>query len=375
MTDPISPHRRDLLGASLAAPLVGAAKASHSPIAGFIRERMAAKGIPGAAVTVVSGGRLRIREAFGKSSLELGVPATTHTVFPLASSSKMVAALTAAALHEGGKLDFEASVRAYLPELPERFDPVRIRQMMSHTSGLGSLEDVPEFSVEHARRAKEEAYAGDLRLDFFTDEELLVWAGRVPFKSQPGERWRYNQLPYFVLGQVLARLGGMAYPRLAQARVLEPLGMTSAAYGDHRTVVPGRPPTNYTRQFGPLQNFALTYTPAFWPAAGLNASALDMTGFLGGLRPGRLLNTETLALLWAPTRLNEGRIVKYGLGFALDGEGDDFSAGHEGGGCSYVRWWPRRELGVAVQLNLSGSKEDDIDLKVAGLAQGKPAPR
>lgn len=356
--------RRTFLGAAGLLPLVGSASSAHATddtVDQFMSERVQSAGIPGAGVAVVRGGRTLKCAGYGRQSLELDLPATAETVFAMASSSKMVAALVAGTLREAGRLDLDGSIRLYLPEAPDTWTDITVAHMLSHTSGLVGPTANPAFVEERTRRERTDAYAGDLKLDHFTDEELLHYGAAAPLRERPGSVWRYSQYPYFLFGLIVSRLTGQSYWDYAGTAVLEPLGMTRSSYGDHRTVVPGRLSTNYTRQFGPLQNFALRYTPGYWPAAGLNTSPADLTRLFEGLRPGRLLSANTLQRLWTPVTLSSGRVVNYGLGFTLTDHAGQRWVGHEGGGCCYVAWWPEAELGVGILLNLSGSKQDGIE--------------
>jgi D-alanyl-D-alanine carboxypeptidase len=366
----MNPSRRSILCALGLAPLVPAmasAQAGDDRIDGFIRERMAAKGIPGAAVAVIRRGRTEKLAAYGMASLEFDRPVTLGTVFPIASASKMVAGLVAGKLAEAGLLDLDASARAYLAELPETLAPVRVHHLLSHISGLRGPGGNPDYAAASAERERREAYVGALKLDVFTDEEMLRFGAAAGLSEPPGTRWRYSQFPYFLFGQIVARLSGKGYADYALQDILAPLGITAARYGDHRTIVPGRYPTNYTRQFGPLQNFALRYTPGYWPAAGLNMSASDALRLLGAFTPGRLLRAETLGRLWQPARLADGSETDYGLGFSVSAHAGRTWVGHEGGGCCYVGWWPEEALGIAILFNLSGSREDGIERALADL--------
>lgn len=370
-------NRRTLLRALGLAPLMPAALsaqaaggASRDRVGAFLQGRMTAKSIPGAAIAVVRGGRTETLAAYGKASLELDRPATLGTVFPMASASKMVAGLAAGMLAEAGLLDLDAPARTYLPELPEALAGVRVHQLLSHTSGLRGPGGNPDYAAASAERERREAYVGDLKLDVFTDEEILRYGAAAGLAEPPGTRWRYSQFPYFLFGQIVARLSGKAYADYALRDVLAPLGITGALYGDHRTVIPGRYPTNYTRQFGPLQNFALRYTPGYWPAAGLNLAAPDALRLLSAFAPGGLLRAETLARLWRKARLADGSEADYGLGFSVGTHAGRTWIGHEGGGCCYVGWWPREALGIFVLFNLSGSREDGIERALADLILG-----
>lgn len=372
---PLRCTRRSLLALGIAPLAPGAAafiEQSAAAIDGdrinnFMRRRIEAKGIPGAAVAVVRNGEVMKVQAYGLASLEFRIPASTDTLLPMASSSKMIAALAAGRLHEAGKVDLDAPVGDYLTDFAGELSSVRIWHLLSHTSGLRGPSANPEFATLAAERERREAYVGDLKLDFFTNEEILGYGAAAGLSEPPGASWKYSQFPYFVFGQVLSRVTGKAYQEVVREDVLAPLGIHSARYGDHRTIVEHRYPTNYTRQYGPLQNFALKYTPGYWPAAGLNISPTEAAKLLLGLQPGRLLRRETLARLWTPISLNDGRSVDYGLGFALANSDGRSSVGHEGGGCSYFGWWPSEALGIAVLLNLSGSREDGIELELAQL--------
>lgn len=118
---------------------------------------------------------------------------------------------------------------------------------------------------------------------------------------------------------------------------------------------------------GVLQNLALRYTPSYWPAAGCNASATDLLRLWNGLRPGRLLQRQSLQRMFAPTVLTSGESVDYGLGCTIGRAGGRTWIGHEGGGCCYLGWWPAEELGIGVLFNLSGSREDGIEARMAEL--------
>ena len=363
------------LGPLLAANLAQAQgrEAGAARIDARVRARMEAQGMPGAARAVARAGRPARVSAYGQASLELGVAATRQTVFAMASASKMLTGLVAGKLMESGRLDVEAPARLYLPELPEALAAVRVHHLLSHTSGLRGPGANPDYAAALAERERREAYVGELKLDVFTDEEILRY-GIVPGLSEaPGTRWRYSQFPYFLFGQIVARLSGQSYADHVREAILAPLGIAAARYGDHRTVVPGRCPTHYTRQFGPLQNFALKYTPGYWPAAGLNMSGTDVARLLEAFIPGRLLRAETLNRLWQRTRLADGSEHDYGLGFTVTTSNGRTWIGHEGGGCCYFGWWPAERLGIAVLLNLSGSREDGIETRLAELILSESA--
>ncbi|BCS31712.1 serine hydrolase [Luteitalea sp. TBR-22] len=363
-------HRRTVLAGFATIPLMawpGQQETSEAAVDRLIGSRMAAKGIPGGGAAIVREGRPLLQRGYGAASLELDVPATADTLFPMASASKVVASLVAGRLVDAGRLDLDAPARQYLPELPDSLAAVRVHHLLSHTSGLAGPGANPRFVAERADRERRDAWVGPLKLDVFTDEEVLAYGAAAGLAEPPGTQWRYSQFPYFLVGLIVGRLCGATFAEAVAREVFAPLGITRAVYGDHRTVVPGRPSTNYTRQFGPLQHFALRYTPGYWPAAGLNMSAADALRLLAAFEPGRLLRADTLTRLWQPARLADGTEARYALGFSVTTSNGRRWVGHEGGGCCYVGWWPEQRLGIVVLFNLSGAREDGIEAAIADL--------
>src|ERR1700712_1498519 len=91
---------------------------------------------PGVVVGVALHGKPVYRKAFGLASIEHGVANTPWTRMRIGSTSKHFTCLAALLLVEDGKLDLDAGVRTWLPELPEMTEEPTLRQFMTHTSGL-----------------------------------------------------------------------------------------------------------------------------------------------------------------------------------------------------------------------------------------------
>jgi CubicO group peptidase (beta-lactamase class C family) len=361
-------NRRTLLqlaaASSVAAVEAHATPSSDDEIDAYVRERMRVKGIPGAGIAITRKGYPPKLTTFGIADLETGRLARLNDVYPMASVSKVLTAITAMKLVEAGKIDLDAPASRYLPEaksdLPQN---ILVRHLLSHTSGLVSPEENPVYAAELRKRKEAGSFADSRKLEYFTPTEMIGFAPKR--RAKPGEEWRYNQYPYLLFGLIVANLTGKSFDAFVQDAILDPLGMASTAYGDHRSLIPSRRPANYTRETGTLQNFMLEYPPSFWPAAGCNSSAPDMAKLLSALKPGGLLSARSLKTMSERTTLLNGRMIGYGLGVSVDTTAGHTWFGHEGGGCCYVGYWPQEGLGVAVMFNMSATKEDDIASEVA----------
>jgi len=146
-----------------------------------------------------------------------GVAATTprregvrsDTIYDLASLTKVVA--TTPSIHllaERGKIDLDAPVRHYIPEMSS--GEVTIRHLLTHTSGLP-----PSLSLE-------EPWTGY--------EEGIRRAATEPLVHHPGLVFRYSDIGFILLGEVVGRVSGMPLDRFASSEIFEPLGMADTAF-------------------------------------------------------------------------------------------------------------------------------------------------
>ena len=91
---------------------------------------------PGAAVSVIHQGRLILEKGYGLANLEYDVPIKPDTIFHVASVSKQFTAMALVLLEQDGKLSIDDDVHKYLPELPDYGHPIKIRNLLQHTSGV-----------------------------------------------------------------------------------------------------------------------------------------------------------------------------------------------------------------------------------------------
>jgi CubicO group peptidase (beta-lactamase class C family) len=108
--------------------------------------------LPGMAIGVVKNGKLIYAKGFGFAKLGTDTPVTSRSLFHMASVTKTFVATAIMQLVEQGKIDLDAPVTRYLPYFKlddERYRDIKIRQMLSHTSGIPDTTnyhwDKPEY--------------------------------------------------------------------------------------------------------------------------------------------------------------------------------------------------------------------------------------
>jgi CubicO group peptidase (beta-lactamase class C family) len=184
---------------------------------------------PGAAIAIIQEGRIIYERGYGMANLEHAVPITGDTVFRIGSTSKQFTAACVAILALDGKLDLDADIRKYLPEMPEYEKPITVRHLLHHTSG------VRDYLVLHE-------LAGTSDFGFYTPEESLeLVAHQQNLNFLPGEEHLYSNSGYLLLGFIVKRVSGKSLNEFAQEHIFKPLGMKATLFlDDHTRIVKNR---------------------------------------------------------------------------------------------------------------------------------------
>ena len=181
-------------------------------IDGAVNAAIAERRLPGAVFRLERGGDV-YEQAYGRTSYEPDAPRVAPgTVYDAASLSKVLAtAPSILLLAEDGKLDLDAKLVDYFPECEGGGkDAITIRHLLNHTSGLAAgLPAKPAWSGDAAAHA-------------------LACAQTVT--HPPGTFFRYSDINYILLGQLVHKVSGMPLDAFAQARIFTPLGMRDTGY-------------------------------------------------------------------------------------------------------------------------------------------------
>src|SRR6266567_3072243 len=99
-------------------------------------------------ILVSQDGEVVFEKAYGLASRQLNVPNALTTKFHIASVTKMFIAMTALILSEQGRIELQEKPATYLPELAVLDKEIKLHHLLSHTSGLQEIYDVPNLRFE-----------------------------------------------------------------------------------------------------------------------------------------------------------------------------------------------------------------------------------
>jgi len=265
--------------------------------------------VPGVAVGIVHNGEEQ--EAYsGVTSLENPLPVDASTLFQFGSTGKTYTATAVMRLAEQGRVDLDAPVRTYVPELRLQDDDVAQRvtvlQLLNHTAG----------------------WEGDLTVDMGDgDDALARYVERMADLNQVtplGATFSYNNASLSLAGRVIEKIMGTTYEAAMAELILEPLGMTST-YFFPNDVMTRRFAVGHTKHEDGSITVARPWAlpRANWPAGGMSAPARDQLTWArfhlgdGCASDGtRLLSKDAVLRMQRPTATMAGSALGDAVGIA-----------------------------------------------------------
>jgi CubicO group peptidase (beta-lactamase class C family) len=212
-----------------------------------------------------------------------------------------------------GRIDLDAPVARYLPDVPiqnrwEPESPLRVRHLLDHTGGLDDARMWQVFSL----RADPDA---PLRAG------LTRPGGTVQVRHRPGERFSYSNTGYLLLGMLIEATTGSRYERWLEAELLAPLGMTRSTFAFVTQTGPAADPTLAMGHFDP-QTTSAAVPIQVRPASQFTTTAADMARFASflmgdGAVSGRVLVDDRLLKGMSVATTTEAARAGLRAGYAL----------------------------------------------------------
>jgi CubicO group peptidase (beta-lactamase class C family) len=304
-------------------------------------------------VLVARGNDILLSKGYGSANLEWGIPNTPSTKFRLGSITKQFTAASILLLEERGKLKVEDLVKQHLRDAPAAWDKVTIFHLLTHTAGVPSFTDFPDYKSFQP---------------FATTTEKLVARFRdKPLDFEPGQNFYYSNSGYVLLGHLIEKISGQSYERFVQENIFTPLGMKDSGYDSNSAVIARRAAGYTPAPNGPV-NADFLHMSVPHAAGALYSTTEDLLRWEQGLFGGKLLSAASLAKMTTPLRNN------YAFGLAINTVSGRKVISHGGGIEGFntmLAYFPETKLTVAVLANLNGFAPDPIETLLARLAHGE----
>ncbi|HLX39177.1 MAG TPA: serine hydrolase domain-containing protein [Ktedonobacteraceae bacterium] len=281
-------------------------------------------------------GEVLFEKAYGYASRQLNVPNVLATKYHIASVTKMFIAMAALILSEQGRIGLHEKPAAYLPELAALDQDITLHHLLSHTSGLQDIYDVPNLRFEMHKLKNEQG-------------NLLSYLVKLPQLFRPGEGWSYSSTGYILMGYLMEKVTGLSFPELMNRSILTPLSMTNTGLDLPRRINAGRA-CGHAVENGQLVNADNDRLSIFEEAPGeLYSTVQDLKIWCDALFDCPIVAPQTLKLMFTPY----GQVtpsLQYGYGcflaprFRIHGGGTP-------GFQSRIKQYPEQKVSIILLFN------------------------
>ncbi|MGB9596446.1 MAG: serine hydrolase, partial [Candidatus Poribacteria bacterium] len=261
---------------------------------------------PGASVLVAKDGKIIYQKGFGYADIGNRVPFTVDTKSRIGSHTKQFIASAILKLQEEGKISVNDKLSKFIPDFP-RGDEVTIHHLLTHTSGIHSFTNKPEFDKYVTCETKTEDVINSIKKD--------------PYDFNPGEKQAYNNSGYFILGYIIEKITGEPYGDYLKKNFFDPLGMKNTGVHDSHTIYENEA-YGYSYEDGKFVKATNWNMSQAGGAGSLYSTVGDLFLWNEGIFNGKVLNEESLKSALTPVKLNDGTEAKalgggYGYGWLI----------------------------------------------------------
>ncbi|MCX7813508.1 MAG: serine hydrolase [Pseudothermotoga sp.] len=346
----------------------------------FIFEKMRQTKMPALSIALVEDGKVIYARGFGFRQLETFAPADENTIYGVGSITKSFTALAVVKLAEEGKIDLDDQLEKYLPIKLKPFgEPVRVRHLLYHASGVPSLGYAEAFIDGMFN-------LGENWLPVKDPEDILMFAKDAESWAftKPGERFFYSNCGYVMLGRIVSKITGMPYEEYVKRHILEPLGMTRSHFYRHEVEKDPNVAAGY--MFDP-QTHAHVRKPFPYGISsdgGLLSNVMDLAKYLmfymnrGKFNGERIVSKETIESMeegYIPVPWESFGDEKYGYGWIIHPNFLGEKLVEHGGSVliytGFVGYVPNKKIGVAILSNCSGYPLSNIGMYALALMKGE----
>jgi serine beta-lactamase-like protein LACTB, mitochondrial len=301
--------------------------------------------IVGMVVAAVDDGEVVFEHGSGERDREAKLAAEPDTLFRLASVSKPVTATIAMQLVEERKLDLDAPVGKWVPDLGEPLAKLRPCQLLSHTSG-----------IRH--------YAA-LRFDngttHRTTAEALALFAKDPLLFEPGTKFSYSTHAFTLAVAAIESASGASFVDRVRA-LAERAGARSldcevaSESKPKRSALYVLSKAGEAVDCGPREDLSWKYG-----GGGLESTACDVARFADAVLRAKVVAKESRDRMWTRAKLADGSSTQYGLGWSVSANGKAVShTGSQQGASSALLVLRDEGIAIAVLANTEGANVNDL---------------
>jgi CubicO group peptidase (beta-lactamase class C family) len=304
-----------------------------------IMNRYSNENEPGASVLVFKQDKIVFKKGYGIKQISTGEKITSTTNFRLASITKQFTAMAILQLAQQKKLSLEDPITKYFASFPDYGKKIKIKHLLTHTSGLQDYEDLMPASQ-------------NIQLHDTNCLQFMYLTNRLYFPA--GTQYRYSNTGYAILALLVEKLSGLDYATYLKENIFKPLGMkTTVAYEAGKSSITNRA-FGHSMQNGNWIETDQSLTSAVLGDGGIYSNTEELSKWISALWNYKLLNPLLQNQAWTGARLDNGKAIDYGFGWHMETFKNRLHPFHDGSSIGFrnsILVFPEEKLMVVILTN------------------------
>lgn len=298
----------------------------------YLTEAMKTYDIPGLAVGVVKNDKIIFQKYSGRENLESDKKVDSNSLFRVYSTTKLITNVAVFQLIEKGKLSLEDKISKYVDNLPKEWQDVKIKNLLSHSSGI------PDFERNNLPTN-------------LSNTEVFERLSKEKMEFETGNQYSYNQTNYLLLAMTIEKITGQKFEDYVLKNQFSDANNKIIFNSDSFEKIPNR--IQFYRYNDSLKQYKKsTHVGGLraHPANGLAISLPDFLQWSIHLDKNQFLKDETKKLMWKPFDYTNKQDV-FAHGWEITKTGNIMSYGFSGGNVSAYSIFPENDLSIIFMSN------------------------
>jgi CubicO group peptidase (beta-lactamase class C family) len=252
---------------------------------------------PGASVLVIQKNKIIFKKGYGIGNIETAEPIQTNTNFRLASVTKQFTAMSILLLEKRRKLSLNDSLTKYFTSFPEYGKGIRIKDLLTHSSGLLDYEDLMPANQM-------------IQLHDTNCMQLMYMTDSLYFPS--GTQYKYSNTGYSILSLIVEQISGQPFAQFLKENIFKKIGMkTSVAFEEGKSIVANRA-YGHSYKNGAWVQTDQSMTSAVLGDGGIYTNVEEYAKWVKSLWSYRFISPAMQKRAWSSTKLDNGTTIDYG---------------------------------------------------------------
>lgn len=317
----------------------------------YLQQTIKANEISGLAVGIVKDGKIIFESYYGKENLQGNNPVNQNSLFRIYSTSKLISTVGIFQLIEKGKLSLDDKISKYLENLPKEWQEVKIKNLLTHSSGIPNIIRYTDISVTA------------------TDTQKIERLSKEKMDFETGDQFSYNQTNYWLLTMIIEKITGQEFEEYILKNQFKNSRDKVLFSSNSSENIPNRVVKNFYN--AKTKRYEKTSENDGTRAHSGNGVNITLPTFLDwsiNLNNNIFLNYETKKSMWKLFDFkNKKDLFAYGWDITKVNNRDSY--GFSGGNVSAYRNFPDQNLSIIVLSNgyRYAPVQDQIINHIAGL--------